>query len=90
MIRFMPIIKSAKKKLKQDKYKTGVNKIYSSKFRLALKQAKLTKTKKAATEAYRAIDKAAKRGVIHKNKAARLKSRLTKLIKNKTKAKSSK
>ena len=90
MIRFMPIIKSAKKKLKQDKYRTAVNKVYRSKLRLALKQAKLIKTKKAVNEAYRAIDRAAKKNIIHKNKAARLKSRLIKLVKSKSKKKSSK
>ena len=36
--------------------------------------------KKLLSEAYKAIDKAAKRGVIKKNTASRKKSRLTKLI----------
>lgn len=43
------------------------------------------KTKEAReklAEAYKAIDKAAKRGVMKKNAAARTKSRLSKLIKN--------
>ena len=50
------------------------------------KLEKLTKTDKAAAAkmlsgAYAAIDKAAKKGVIKKNNAARKKSRLVKLVK---------
>ena len=51
--------------------------------RLAL--AKDTKVTEALQNAYKAIDKAAKRGVIKKNTASRKKSRLTKFI-NKTTA----
>lgn len=77
----MPIIKSAKKKLRQDRRRTLVNKRYRQNLKVALKQAREKKTKKAVKEAYRALDRAAKRRIIHKNKAARLKSRLMKLIK---------
>ncbi|MDO8451900.1 MAG: 30S ribosomal protein S20, partial [bacterium] len=38
---------------------------------------------KALTQAFRIIDKAAKSNLIHKNKADRLKSRLSKLIQKK-------
>jgi small subunit ribosomal protein S20 len=40
--------------------------------------------KKLLSEAYKAIDKAAKRGVIKSNAAARKKSRLSKLVKKTT------
>lgn len=83
MIRAMPVIKSAKKKLRQDKRRTAVNKRYRDELRSALKKARERKTKKAIQEAYRALDRAAKKHVIHKNKAARLKSRLVKLVKSK-------
>ena len=75
------MLKSAIKKLKQDKKRTKVNKVYRENLRQAVKQARKEKTAKAVRLAYSALDKAAKQKVIHKNKAARLKSRLMKLIK---------
>ena len=75
------MLKSAIKKLKQDKKRTKVNKVYRENLRQAVKQARKEKTAKAVKLAYSALDKAAKQKVIHKNKAARLKSRLMKLIK---------
>ena len=77
----MPILKSAIKKLKQDKKRTKVNKVYRDKLRLTVKAARKEKTAKSITAAYSALDKAAKKKVIHKNKAARLKSRLMRLRK---------
>ena len=76
----MPILKSAIKKLKQDKKRTRVNKVYRESLRLAVKQARKEKSAKAVKLAYSALDKAAQQKVIHKNKAARLKSRLMKLL----------
>ena len=80
----MPIIKSAKKKLKQDEFRTIVNRVYRNKIKETLKEARTKKTKKSLKSAYSALDRGAKKRVIHKNKAARLKSRLVKLIKNKS------
>lgn len=77
----MPILKSAKKKFKQDKKRAGVNKIYRKSLRQAVKLARKEKTAKAIRLAYSALDKAAKKKVIHRNKAARLKSGLMKLAK---------
>ncbi|MEK7513365.1 MAG: 30S ribosomal protein S20 [Patescibacteria group bacterium] len=77
----MPILKSALKKLRQDKKRTLVNKPYRVRMREAVKKMRLTKTKKALQLAFAALDKAAKRKVIHQNQAARLKSRLSKLVK---------
>jgi len=81
----MPIIKSAKKKLKQDKRRAAVNRVYRNKVKTAVKEAREKKTKKAVEAAYKALDRAAKKKVIHKNKASRLKSRLVKLVKKKSK-----
>ncbi len=83
MIRIMPIIKSAKKKLRVDKRRTKVNRVYRNKLKEALKEVGEKKTKKSLQVAYRVIDRAAKKRVIHKNKAARIKSRLVKQIKSK-------
>ncbi|MCX6816977.1 MAG: 30S ribosomal protein S20 [Candidatus Beckwithbacteria bacterium] len=82
----MPILKSAIKKLKQDKKRTKVNKPYREKYRLAVKTARIHPSLKTLKLAAAALDKAAKKKVIHKNKANRLKSRLTRLLK-KTKKK---
>lgn len=72
----MPILKSALKKLRSDRRRTREN----LKLKLAYKQAvKLARAKKSAaalTKAFRALDRAAKKKIIHKNKAGRLKSRL--------------
>jgi small subunit ribosomal protein S20 len=74
----MPIIKSAKKKLRQDYKRTAANVQTKQEYREAIKDAKKNPTKKDATQkAYSAIDTAVKKNVIHKNKAARLKSQLT-------------
>lgn len=79
----MPLIKSAIKKLKQDKKKTKLN----SKYRKGLKETLKTMfkggTSKTLKASYSAVDKAAKKGLIHKNKASRLKSRSAKLAKKK-------
>lgn len=80
----MPIIKSAKKKLRQDKKKQKVNARYLVEIRKTFKQAKKAKGKKELSEivrkSYAVIGKATKKKVIHKNKANRLKSRISKLL----------
>jgi len=63
----MPIIKSAKKALKQNKKKAKQNLAYKKQIKKALKSKNLDKI-------YKALDKAAKRGVISKKKATRKKS----------------
>jgi small subunit ribosomal protein S20 len=53
--------------------------------RLAVKPMRQKPTKKAFQKASQALDRAAKKGVIHKKKASRLKSRLSKLLQKKKK-----
>ena len=72
----MPIIKSAKKAVASSKRKHAINHTQRKKFREAVKAVR---TGSGSLDlAFKALDKAAKRGVIHKNKANRLRSRLTK------------
>ncbi len=80
----MPIIRSAKKKLKQDKKRTKINALYISAYRNALKKLKKQKGSGvvALREAYVRIDKALKKKVIHKKKANRLKSQAAKLARS--------
>ncbi|MBI2051868.1 30S ribosomal protein S20 [Candidatus Roizmanbacteria bacterium] len=84
----MPIIKSAKKKLRQDRNHTMRNAWYKSAYEKALRalNKKGGNSKKLLQEAYSKIDKAAKRGVIDKKKAGRLKAKASKLVKIASKA----
>lgn len=75
----MPVIKSAKKKLRKDIRREKANLKVLGKMKKTLKDSRKTLTPKKLSEASKAIDKAAKKNIIHKNKAARLKSRLYKL-----------
>ena len=70
----MPITKSAKKSLRASRTKETQN----QKRRAELEKAFQLVNKDNVSEAISLIDKAAKTGVIAKNKAARLKSRLAK------------
>ncbi len=80
----MPITRSAKKKVRQDKKRYLSNNVTKGVFRVALKEFKIDPSPKHLISVYSALDVAAKKHVIHKNKAARLKSRLTKLVRSKT------
>ena len=77
----MPITKSAKKTLKQEQKRTKTNQKIRSSFKTAVKKARLAPTGDNLSQAFSSLDRAAKKKVIHKNKAARLKSRLSRLKK---------
>jgi len=72
--------KSAKKRIKQDEVKTLQNKYYAKTMRNAVKKLRIETDKTVVAEALpkvvSMIDKLAKKNVIHKNKAANLKSSL--------------
>ncbi len=76
----MPIIQSAIKKLRKDKKRTVANKNKRTVLKKAVKSVRLSATPKNLSASFSFLDKAAKTHLIHKNKAARLKSRLSKLI----------
>lgn len=76
----MPVIKSAKKKLRQDKKRTVARAKQETSLKDAVKAAKSKPTAETVRLATKAADKAAKKHIIHKNKAARIKSALSKLI----------
>lgn len=73
----MPIIKSAIKKVRKDKTRTTRNKKRGAALKSLVKKAKVSKAAKDLQAAFSALDKAAKVKLIHPNKAARLKSRLS-------------
>ena len=77
----MPIIKSAKKKLKQDVKRTAVNLRVKNAVKSAIKEFRKKPSEKGLSTVFTAIDQAGKKNVFHKNKSNRLKSRLSTLIK---------
>ena len=76
----MPILSSAKKALRQEKRRTLINKIIKTKAKTAIDAQRRQPAAESLSQAFSAIDKAVKKNVFHKNKGARLKSRLSKLL----------
>ena len=76
--------KSAKKRIRQIQKRRLHNRYFAKTTRNAIKKLRLEKDKTVAAEnlpkIISMIDKLAKRNIIHKNKAARLKSQLTKKV----------
>lgn len=78
----MPITKSAKKALRVSLRRKGINLKWKNQIKELLKKSRKAiakKDKKAAelvAQTAKVLDKAAKKNIIHKNKASRLKSRL--------------
>lgn len=81
----MPVIKSAIKKVRKDKIRTARNKKRELNLKSLIKKARTEKSVKNLKNAFSALDKAAKVHLIHPNKAARLKSRLSKVTPKKSK-----
>lgn len=79
----MPIIKSAIKKVRKDKVRTLRNKKRATSVKTIIKDTRKNPVVKNLAAAFSALDKAAKVKLIHKNKASRLKSRLSKLLTSK-------
>ncbi len=86
----MPVIKSAQKKLRQDRKKEKANNILRNLLDSTLKKALKNPTLEDISKATKVIDKLAKKHIIHANKAARMKSKLSKLVKGKVVKKSGK
>ncbi|MBI2807219.1 MAG: 30S ribosomal protein S20 [Planctomycetes bacterium] len=89
----MPHLKSAKKRLRQNLKRRDHNRAVKKTLRKQLKatfevadakEIKLDDLKKQATVAVKKLDKAAARGIIHRNTAARKKSQIARLINKKS------
>ena len=77
----MPNIKSAKKRTRVIDRKTLRNKMIKSNLRTAIKKANAEgAAAEDITYAIKRVDQAASKGIMHKNKAARKKSQLAKLL----------
>jgi len=85
----MPNLKTAKKNLRKTKKRTALNKQHKNKIDYLIRKIKkgvkegAKNLQELLRNLYKAVDKAAKEKVIHKNKASRIKSKMAKLIKNK-------
>ena len=80
----MPVTKTAKRALRSSKRKEYSNKKQVAKFEILLRTAQKSKKGKDNTAAISMTDKVAKKKIIHKNKAARIKSTLARLLAKKT------
>ncbi|NQU33196.1 MAG: 30S ribosomal protein S20 [Bacteroidetes bacterium] len=73
---------SAIKRIRQTEVKTLHNRYYAKTMRNAVRKFRLLSDKKEAADSlprmYEMIDRLSKKGVIHKNKAGNIKSRITK------------
>lgn len=83
----MPIIKSAKKQMRQSYKRRAHNAPMKSELKttykkalVLIKEGKLEEAKKFLPFAYKVIDMAAKKHMIHKNNAARKKSNIAKSL----------
>ena len=76
----MPVTKTAKRALRSSKKKEEVNKHILANLEAATRIAKSKKGSKNIIKAISLTDRAAKKHIIHKNKAARIKSTLSKLL----------
>ncbi len=83
----MPRIKSAKKAMRQSRRHAVTNRAQRSALRTALKRVHAASNEQEASTAYaaavRLLDRAAQKGLIHRNNAARHKSRLAKYVRTK-------
>lgn len=77
----MPVTKTAKRALRGSIRKQKVNTLITVRLDAAERQAKKSKKESDVLKVMSLADVAAKNKVIHKNKAARIKSRFSKLLK---------
>ena len=79
----MPRIKSAAKRMRQGRARATTNRTQRSQLRTALRKVRAATGAEATAayaEAVKLLDRAGKKNIIHKNAAARHKSRLAKLV----------
>jgi small subunit ribosomal protein S20 len=84
----MPNTKSAQKRLRQNEFRRARNRAAKSAVRTQLRKVReaaaagdVEKAEQEYRRAAHALDRAGQKGIIHRNKASRTKSRLQRLIK---------
>jgi len=80
----LPTHKSAKKRLRTSKKSNIRNTAIKSRIKTLVKRTEASSDEASLREAVSFLDKAAQKGVIHPNKASRIKSRLTSLVQKKS------
>lgn len=78
----MPITKSATKALRKDRRRRLINIKVKDVLKKAIKDFEKKATDKTIQKYYSVIDTAVKKNLLHKNKAARLKSKVKKIKKS--------
>lgn len=76
----VPRIKSAKKRMRQTIARTAHNRTQKSAIKTAVKRARAETTTENVANAMKTLDRGARKGLIHRNAAARKKSRLSKKL----------
>jgi small subunit ribosomal protein S20 len=79
----VPRIRSAAKRMRQGRARATLNRTHRSQLRSALKRVRSAtgaEAKAAYAEAVKLLDRAGQKNIIHKNAAARQKSRLARLV----------
>ena len=79
----MPTHKSAAKRLKTNEKANIRNRAIKSRIMTLVKKTESSSDEASLREAVSFLDKAARKGAIHRNQASRIKSRLTKLVQKK-------
>ena len=77
----MPILHNAKKALRVSQRETVINQVTKSKSKTMIDIFRKEPTLAQLGKAFSAIDRSVKNNLIHKNKAARIKSQLSKKVK---------
>ncbi len=81
----MPVTKTAKRALRSSEKKASVNKIITSKLSYAIRKALKSGSLKDISVVYSLADRASKKKLIHKNKASRIKARISNALAKATK-----
>lgn len=76
----MPLLKNAKKALRSSQAKAVVNQRIKSRVKTAMDNVKSKPGAENLAAAFSALDRAAKRGIFHGNKVARLKRQLSRRL----------
>jgi ribosomal protein S20 len=81
----MPVTKTAKRALRVSTRKLSMNETLKKRMEIAQRKAQKSPNAKNVSEVFSLADRAKKKNLIHKNKAAHIKSAFSKLLSPKTK-----
>jgi small subunit ribosomal protein S20 len=76
----MPVTKTAKRAFRSSRRKEAVNKKVIQAVDIAVRVTKKKPSKESLQKAYSALDKGVKKKILHKNKAANIKSALARFV----------